>query len=355
IPVIGELELASRFVNCPIVGITGTNGKSTVTTLVGEMAKRAGINTFVGGNLGTPLVEAAGGNFELAVVEVSSYQLETIQQFKPHVAIHLNLSEEHLERYQNFEQYERAKARIFENQDNRDWAILNREDPLVWRLYPELRAKVLSFGMTRPQRLEGAAIWEEEGLSFNVYGMTGTIDLSRFQLPGRFNRINAMAAAAAGLVLGIAPERVEATLAEFRGLPHRLEFVREKNGVTFIDDSKGTNVGAVVEALTAVRPPVILIAGGVDKGGSYAALRERLPQCVRLTLLYGFARETMRNALSGATSIECVATMQEAVAKAAAEARPGDTVLLSPACASFDQFANYAERGRVFQELVRAL
>jgi len=186
-------------------------------------------------------------------------------------------------------------------------------------------------------------------------GKNGTIPLDGFRLPGRFNRTNAMAAAGAALALELAPELIERTLAEFRGLPHRLEFVREKNSVTFVDDSKGTNVGAVVQALAAVRAPVLLIAGGVDKGGSYAALREPLRQKVRLLLLYGAAREMMRAVVDRSTRVECVQTLDEAVARAAAEALPGDTVLLSPACASFDQFKNYAERGRVFQELVRAL
>jgi UDP-N-acetylmuramoylalanine--D-glutamate ligase len=354
IPIMGELELASRFIDFPIVAVTGTNGKSTVTTLIGEICKNTGIKTFVGGNLGTPLVEAVGGGFQLAVVEVSSYQLETIQSFKPKVAIHLNLSDDHLDRYRNLEEYGRAKARIFENQDNDDWAILNREDRLVWRLHQQLKSRILSFGIRKPRPPVDCALWDESALRFTFGGIDGEIGLNGFRLPGLFNRTNAMAAAAATLALQVAPEMIERTLAEFRGLPHRLEFVREKNGVVFIDDSKGTNVGAVVQALTAVAPPVVLLAGGVDKGGSYAALREPLRQNVKLLLLYGAARETMRVALSGTTRIECFETLQQAVARTA-DVMAGDTVLLSPACASFDQFKNYAERGRVFQELVRAL
>jgi UDP-N-acetylmuramoylalanine--D-glutamate ligase len=354
-PVIGELELASRFIKFPIVAVTGTNGKSTVTTLIGEICTNAGIKTFVGGNLGTPLVEAIGRNFQLAVVEVSSYQLETIQRFKPRVAIHLNLSDDHLDRYHDLDEYGRVKARIFENQDAGDWAILNREEPLVWKLWEEVRSQVLSFGLGKPEPLADAAMWDDSGLRFVFGESSGTIRLDGFRLPGRFNRTNAMAAAGAALALALAPELIERTLTEFHGLPHRLEFVRKKNGVTFVDDSKGTNVGAVIEALAAVRAPVLLIAGGADKGGSYAALREPLRQKVRLLLLYGAAREMMRAALDGTARVECVQTLYEAIARAATEALPGDTVLLSPACASFDQFKNYAERGRVFQELVRAL
>jgi len=354
-PVIGELELASSFIKFPLVGITGTNGKSTVTTLIGEICTKAGMKTFVGGNLGIPLVEAIGHDFELAVVEVSSYQLETIQRLKPRVAIHLNLRDDHLDRYHDLNEYGRAKARIFENQDTGDWAILNREDPLVWKLRKEVRSQVLSFGPEKPAPLTDAAIWDESGLRFAIGGNSGTIRLDGFRLPGQFNRMNAMAAAGAALALNLAPELIERALAEFRGLPHRLELVCEKNSVTFVDDSKGTNVDAVVHALASVRAPVLLIAGGVDKGGSYAALREPLQQKVRLLLLYGAAREMMRTALDGTTRVESVRTLAEAVARAAAEALPGDTVLLSPACASFDQFKNYAERGRVFQKLVRAL
>ena len=355
VPIIGELELASRFIKCPIVAVTGTNGKSTVTTLIGEICAQAGFKTFAGGNLGTPLVEAIGLDIELAVVEVSSYQLETIQWFKPRVAIHLNLSDDHLDRYRDLNEYGRAKARIFENQDASDWAILNREDSSVWKLREKIRAPVLGFGFAKPEPLAEAAIWNESGLCFAAGRQYGAISLDRFRLPGPFNRANAMAAAGAALLLNISPELIERTLADFSGLPHRLEFVRERNRVKFVDDSKGTNVGAVVQALAAVQPPVILIAGGVDKGGSYEVLRGALRSRVRLLLLYGAARDLMRAALDGTTRIECVPTLEEAVARTADEARPGDTVLLSPACASFDQFKSYAERGRVFQELVRAL
>jgi UDP-N-acetylmuramoylalanine--D-glutamate ligase len=354
-PVIGELELASRFIKVPIVAVTGTNGKSTVTTLLGQICTNAGIKTFVGGNLGIPLVKAIGRDFQLAVVEVSSYQLETIQSFKPRIAVHLNLSDDHLDRYQGLDEYGRAKARIFENQDASDWAILNRDDPLVWQLRAGVRSQILSFGLGTPAPLAYPAIWDESDLHFALGATRGTIRLDAFRLPGRFNRSNAMAAAGVALVLKFAPELIEHTLAEFSGLPHRLEFVREKGRVTFLDDSKGTNVGAVVQALAAMRAPVLLIAGGVDKGGDYAVLRDPLRRKVKLLLLYGAAREMMRTALDGSTRVECVQSFDEAVARAAAEALPGDTVLLSPACASFDQFENYAERGRVFQELVRAL
>ena len=354
IPVIGEMELASRFIDSPLIAVTGTNGKSTTTSLLGEMFKRGGFKTFVGGNLGTPLSEAAGGGFDVVVAEVSSYQLETIEHFKPGIAIHLNLTADHLDRYYDFEDYARAKAQIFANQDARDWAILNRDDPNVWQIRDRLRARVLSFGVEQPSAVP--AIWDNHSEIYFDFGeISGRISLADFKLPGPFNRINAMAAAAAALAFNLAPGIIERTIAEFGGLPHRLQFVRRHNGVSFFDDSKGTNVGAVAAALTAVRPPVILIAGGVDKGGSYAPLIEPLRKSVKLLVLYGEARETIHHMVNGVTRLAMAERFEQAVRIAAAEARSGDTVLLSPGCSSFDQFRNYAERGRVFQELVRAL
>ena len=354
IKIIGELELASRFVRAPIVAVTGTNGKSTVTELIGEIFKAAGMRTFVGGNLGTPLSEAADGDFDVAVAEVSSYQLETIERFRPRVAVHLNLAADHLDRYADLAEYGAAKARIFENQDGNDWAILNRDDAPVRGLAARIRARAFGFGMSRAE--QAPAIWVEgDALAFDDGARHGRIAVAGFRLPGAHNVANAMAAAAAAIAMNVAPEIIERTLKEFRGLPHRIEFVREKDGVSFIDDSKGTNVGAAVEAIAAARGPVILIAGGVDKGGSYEPLRQALERKVRLVILIGAAREKMRIALAGAVPIESVETLREAVALAASRARPGDVVLLSPACSSFDQFRDYAERGRVFQELVRAL
>ena len=354
IPVIGELELGSRFVGAPIVAVTGTNGKSTVTTLIGEIFKAAGRRVFLGGNLGTPLVEAAEGEFDAVVAEVSSYQLERTEHFKPHVGVHLNLAEDHLDRYKNLDEYGSAKARLFRMQDRYDWAILNRDDPRVWFLRTRLAAQVMSFGLG-PAEFTPAIGYDAGDLIFDMRTRHGRISLKRMRLAGRHNIANAMAAAAAALVSGIAPRAIEAALAEFAGLPHRMEFVAERAGVTYIDDSKGTNVASVVEALAAVRAPIILIAGGMDKGGDYGPLRAPLGEKVRRLILIGAARDTMRAALEGATEIELVQTLGEAVRRAAAGASRGDTVLLSPACSSFDQFKNYAERGRIFQELVRAL
>jgi UDP-N-acetylmuramoylalanine--D-glutamate ligase len=362
IPVIGEIELASRFLEAPIAAVTGTNGKSTVVVLLGEILKASGRRTFVGGNLGTPLIEAVDGKWDVAVVEVSSFQLEWIDKFRPRVAVYLNLTDDHFDRYKDLDDYGRAKARLFENQDRRrrpsDFAVLNRDDPNVWKLAKSVRSWVINFSLAQPVR-ESLAIWFDAKRNAVVFEfdqmMAGLISLNNFRLRGRHNISNAMAASAAALALGVKAGEIERALAEFRGLPHRIEVVHENGGITYIDDSKGTNVGAVVEAIDALAAPIILIAGGLDKGGDYAPLRRPLEEKVKLAIFNGAARDKMAAALNGTTKIESVATLKEAVEHAARAARPGDTVLLSPACSSFDQFKDYAERGNVYKELVRAL
>ncbi|MFZ2063770.1 MAG: UDP-N-acetylmuramoyl-L-alanine--D-glutamate ligase [Candidatus Binatus sp.] len=359
IPVVGEIELASRFLDAPIAAVTGTNGKSTVVVLLGEILKASGRRTFVGGNLGTPLIEAVDGKWDVAVVEVSSFQLEWIDKFKPRVGVHLNLTDDHFDRYKDLEDYGRAKARLFENQRRpSDFAILNRDDPNVWKLAKSVRSWVINFSLEHPVR-ESLAIWFDEKRNAIVFEFdqmkAGLISLKNFRLRGRHNISNAMAAAGAALALGVKSEVIERAFAAFKGLPHRIEVVHEKCGVTYVDDSKGTNVGAVVEAIDALAAPIILIAGGLDKGGDYAPLRRPLGEKVKLAIFNGAARDKMAAALEGSTQIESVATLREAVEHAARAARPGDTVLLSPACSSFDQFKDYAERGNVYKELVRAL
>jgi UDP-N-acetylmuramoylalanine--D-glutamate ligase len=354
VPVLSELELASRFVDGRLVAITGTNGKSTVTVMLGEVLKAAGLRPFVGGNLGTPLIDAIGGEHEVAVVEVSSFQLEWVDSFRPYVAIHLNLSDDHLYRYRDVEEYGRFKARIFENQRADDWAIINRDDPHVWRLNGRLKARTISFGLGAPGVLPAISL-EQDQLVFDDGAQRRRVGIGSIKLPGRHNLANAMAVAAAALILDVDSKIIERVFAEFTGLAHRLEFVRERKGVRFIDDSKGTNVGATLEALAAVAAPIIWIAGGVDKGGDYSPLRVPLKEKVRRAILIGEARQKMRAALGDVTQVEVMTTLEEAVGRAAVVATRGDTVLLSPACSSFDQFKNYEERGRIFKELARAL
>ncbi len=354
IPVVSEIELANWFIDTPLIAVTGTNGKSTVTTMVGEILKASGARVFTGGNLGVPLIEAIGSSYDFIVAEVSSFQLEWIRTFRPWIAVYLNLSEDHLDRYRDLDEYGRFKARIFENQHNDNWAVLNRDDARVWSNAPSLRARVSSFGMERCDHAN--AIWYDAGaLHFAFKGREGTIGIERLRLPGLHNIANAMAASMVALICEVAPQVIEEALARYRGLPHRLEFVRELRGITFIDDSKSTNVDGARVALQTVKAPIVWIAGGLDKGGDYGPLRPIAKEKVKVAILMGQARERIRQQLGDAAPTVLVPTLADAVEQAASQAGSGDTVLLSPACSSFDQFKDYAERGRVFKKLVMAL
>ncbi|HLN86164.1 MAG TPA: UDP-N-acetylmuramoyl-L-alanine--D-glutamate ligase [Candidatus Limnocylindrales bacterium] len=352
IPVLSEIELASRFFHAPLIAITGTNGKSTTTTLIGAMLKADGRKTFLGGNLGAPFIGAVAEDWDWGVVEISSFQLEWVERFRPRIALHLNVTEDHLDRYPSFADYCHAKERIFAAQTKEDVAILNRDDPLVWRLSRRLRAQVVSFGFAEVS----AGVFT----SVDEIIWRGGVDEERYsikkaKIQGVHNVENLMAAIAAAKCAGVSRRAIEKTLEEFPGLEHRLEFVREKDGVRYYNDSKGTNVGAVVKSLASFSAPVILLAGGVDKGGDYAPLADGVKQKVRRLVLFGAAKQIIAAELGRFTETVIVDDIHAAVRDAAAHARPGEIVLLSPACSSFDQFNNYAERGRVFKQLVQGL
>ncbi len=352
IPIWSEIELAYRLLACPVLAVTGTNGKSTTTSLLGEMVRSSGKRVFVGGNLGTPLIDALTLSPEVVVAEISSFQLEWIEQFRPQIGIFLNLTEDHLDRHKSLAFYGMTKRAMFTNQRPTNWAVVNRDDPEVWRLAQGLPARLFSFG-GRPVE-EGAWI-ENSALVLRRVGQDTRISLDRLQLYGRHNLENVMAAASAAFLWGIGMDTIAAVLANFTGLAHRLEFVAEKKGVRYFDDSKGTNVGAVVQSLASFSGPVILLAGGVDKGGDYRPLRSLVREKVKLLLVFGQARTLIHEALGGETPTREVDTLATAVRAAAAAATPGDTVLLSPACASFDQFDNYAHRGQVFRACVEGV
>ena len=352
IEILSEVELAYRFSRFPIVAITGTNGKSTTTTLVGLMLKANGTQVFIGGNIGAPLIGFVGGDWEWGVVEISSFQLEWIEEFRPRVAVLLNLSEDHLDRYPDFAAYCRAKERIFENQTKKDVAILNRDDPLVWGMRQGRPARTISFGFSEVD--EGVFAKSEE-IVWRDASSEERFPLCHVKIQGVHNVENMMAAIAAAKAIGIPAQIIQQTLEEFPGLEHRLEFVREQDGVRYYNDSKGTNVGAVVKSLASFSAPVILLAGGVDKGGDYGVLRDGVRKTVKRLVLFGAAKEMMAKALGALTETVIVDDMEAAVRDAHQHARPGDVVLLSPACSSFDMFRNYAERGRVFRSLVQAL
>ena len=352
IPVLSEIELAYRFFRAPLVAVTGTNGKSTTTTLIGEMVRAGGQKVFVGGNLGTPFIGAVSGEWDWGVLEISSFQLEWVERFRPRIAVLLNVTEDHLDRYTTFDDYRRAKERIFEAQSEGEFAVLNREDPRVWALKANVKARVASFGFAETS--EGAyatadmIVWRD-GANEERF------PLADVKIQGVHNVENMMAAVAAAKLAGVVRQPIQQTLENFPGLEHRLEFVRAKDGVRYYNDSKGTNVGAVVKSLAGFSAPVILIAGGVDKGGGYGPLEEGIKRKVRRLVLFGAAKNVIARALGHLTETVIVENLTAAVGDAAAAARAGDVVLLSPACSSFDQFRNYAERGRSFKHLVQAL
>jgi UDP-N-acetylmuramoylalanine--D-glutamate ligase len=352
IGILSEIELGYRFVGAPLVAITGTNGKSTTTSLIGAMLKAAGAKVFVGGNIGAPLIGFAGQKWDWGIVEISSFQLEWVEAFRPKIALLLNLTEDHLDRYASFRDYCAAKERIFAAQQADDVAVLNRDDPLVWAMRERIRARVVSFGWSPVG--EGVSAANDEIIWRNA-GREERFALARAKIHGVHNVENLMAAVAAAKAVGVAAPAIQSAIEGFAGLAHRLEFVREKDGVRYFNDSKGTNVGAVVKSLAGFSTPVILLAGGVDKGGDYAPLAGEIRRTVKKLILFGAAKEKIRAALGDLTETVVVESLEAAVREAAASSGAGDVVLLSPACSSFDMFRDYTERGKRFRALVQEL
>ena len=352
IEVLSEIELAARFNRTPMVAITGTNGKTTTTRLVAAILEAAGLRVFAGGNIGQPLIEYVDGTWDWGVVEVSSFQLEWVRDFRPRVALCLNLSEDHLDRYDGLASYGAAKARIFAAQHPDDVAVLNRDDPWVWALRPQLDARAVSFGWSEVE--EGAFV-AKDAVVWRGKGAEERFPLRDMGLRGVHNVENVMAAVCAVKAVGVEGRPIRTATRKFQGIEHRLEFVRELDGARYFNDSKGTNVGAVQKSLASFDGSIVLIAGGVHKGGSYRNLEPLVRERVRKLILLGEAAGIMKEALGTLTDTSVVADLAEAVRQARAAARAGDVVLLSPACSSFDMFENYGERGRAFKELVQAL
>jgi UDP-N-acetylmuramoylalanine--D-glutamate ligase len=369
VKVISELELASRFLSAPILAVTGTNGKSTTVTLIGKMLAEQGKRAFVGGNLGTALSEAAWDSlqakkqgrpdpFDYLAVEVSSFQLETIDQFHPWIASILNVTVDHQDRYDSIEEYLSAKERIFENQTMEDFALFNLDDPRVAALRSRVRAKRLGF--TRTQNigsdLQGGTYLDGDRVVTTVTGVRQEIcRRGDLRILGHHNVENVMAAATYAALWGCPTDVIRHVVSTFPGLEHALELVRERRGVRFVNDSKGTNVDATLKALEGIDHPILLIAGGRDKGGDFSRLTEAVRRRVKGVILIGEAAPLLRQALAGATSITAAASLNEAVEAAAREAIVGDVVLLSPACASFDMFRDYQDRGKQFKAAVQSL
>jgi UDP-N-acetylmuramoylalanine--D-glutamate ligase len=350
--VISELELAWLLSDAPYVGITGTNGKSTVTTLTGMMLERANKKVLVAGNIGNALTEdprlLTGQDW--IVAELSSFQLEDIETFRPRVAAVLNVTQDHLDRYATIEEYAEAKARVFMNQRKSDVLVLNFDDPITKEMTKQTAATVIPF--SRLLRYNPGACVVDGFLTFNGRRI---IPVDGIRIRGVHNLENALAAAALSLSAGADDGSVASVLREFPGLEHRLEFVREKDGVTYINDSKGTNVGAVIKSVEGFTRPVVLIAGGYDKGSDFSPLRDLFRRNVKLLVLIGKAADKMAKAVEGATETVFAKTLQDAVNLSSQRAAPGDVVLLSPACASFDMFRDFEDRGRQFKEAVNAL
>ncbi len=353
IPVISEIELAYNLLQTPVIGITGTNGKSTVTTLTGELIRACKKSVFVGGNLGTALTDAvlSDKKWDAAVAEISSFQLETIRDFRPKTAVLLNITPDHLDRYASMDEYVWAKARIFENQDKNDFAILNADDPYTAGIAKKMNADVILFSRLKDVK-RGVYIKGSDIVS-NISGKDEiVIKTDELGIKGVHNIENAMASIAAAQLSGCPVEFMRPALKRFAGLEHRLELVKTINGVKYINDSKGTNVGAVVKSLEGFSEPVILIAGGLDKGGDFTPLRGLVKEKVKCLILIGKAKDKIAEAVGGLTDTIFASSLEDAVNIASHKADKGDVVLLSPACASFDMFKNYEERGRVFKEAV---
>lgn len=356
IPVIGEIELASRFLKGHVVAITGSNGKTTTTSLAGDVIAASGRSTLVGGNIGTPAIELVPNSTDgtWTVLEVSSFQLETIETFHPSIAAVLNVTPDHLDRHHTFEAYWAAKKRIFENQTSSDFAVLNADDPECIRMAVGLNAKVLWF--SRKKNVDIGAFVRENKIYYRDSGAEREImPIADMQLKGSHNVENVLAAVCVGIAAGCAPEQIRSAVRAFKAVEHRLEYVATVNGVQYYNDSKATNVDATIKALESFPANIHIILGGKDKGSDYTVLKRLLAERVKRVYTIGAAAEKIESHIAGATEILRTGTLEHAVRRATELAQPGDIILLAPACASFDQFTGYEQRGRVFKELVTAL
>jgi UDP-N-acetylmuramoylalanine--D-glutamate ligase len=351
--VIGEVELAARFLRGSIVAITGSNGKTTTTTLTGDIMAAGGFPTAVGGNIGTPavsLIERSTAE-TVVVLEVSSFQLETVQTFRPKVAAVLNVTPDHLDRHRTFKAYADAKARIFENQTVSDFAVLNADDPTCVEMARRTKAQVCWF--TRKKEVETGAYVDSGRVLFRNEGARNEVMLvSEISLKGAHNLENVLAGICVGMLMGCAPDRVRQAVHDFKAVEHRLEYVATIRDVQYFNDSKATNVDATIKALESFPANIHLIVGGKDKGSDYGVLNDLIRERVKRVYTIGAAASKIASQISGAAEIVHAETLDAAVKRAAASASPGDVVLLAPACASFDQFNNYEHRGRTFKDLV---
>jgi UDP-N-acetylmuramoylalanine--D-glutamate ligase len=357
IPVIGEVELASRFLKGHIIAITGSNGKTTTTSLAGEVISMGGYEVLVGGNIGTPAIslvaEETSDTYD--VLEISSFQLETIDTFHPEVAAILNITPDHLDRHRDFQAYVNAKARIFENQKESDFAILNADDPTCVSLGGRVRSQLRWFSR-KEDVVDGACVrdgkvfWREDGADQEV------MPVSSIRLKGAHNLENVLAAVCVGRIVGVEPHRIRRAIEEFKAVEHRLEYVAAVRGVEYYNDSKATNVDATIKALESFPANIHIILGGKDKGSDYSVLNALLQQRAKRVYTIGAAAGKIESQIAASgVAVLYTENLENAVKRASESAAPGDIVLLAPACASFDQFDSYEHRGRVFKDLVNTL
>ena len=358
LPVIGELELASRYLQGRVVAITGSNGKTTTTTLVGKIFADAGVPTLVGGNIGLPVIDLVAKSTQetVSVLEVSSFQLETVEEFHPWIAVMLNITPDHLDRHGSFQSYVAAKERIFARQNAKDFLVLNGDDRVTQMCAAQAKSEVFWFSGTKAVRRgafvrDGVIVWvEKEG------GVTEPVmPVAEIPLKGAHNVENVLAGVCTARLAKIPAESIRASVAGFRAVEHRLELVRKFNDVEYYNDSKATNVDAAMKALASFPGGIHLILGGKDKDSDYSTMAEMLKKRVKVVYTVGSAAEKIERQLHGVVKMVAAQTIEAAVAKAAKAAAPGDVVLLSPACSSFDQFENYEHRGRVFRQSVMEL
>ncbi len=356
IPIIGEVELAARFLNGKLIAITGSNGKTTTTALAGDVVAASGIKALVGGNIGTPAISLVEESSDetYTVLEISSFQLETIEKFHPNIGVVLNVTPDHLDRHGTFEVYWEAKRRIFENQTDEDFAVLNMDDLETAKMGKGLKSQLRWF--SRKSEVDSGAFVRDGRIFYlDTRGEREIMPLEEMQLKGAHNVENVLAAVTIGMILGVAPEKIREAVRNFKAVEHRLEYVTTINGIEFYNDSKATNVDATIKALESFPKNIHLILGGKDKGSDYTVLVPLLQSRVKRVYTIGAAAEKIESHIRGAAQITQAGTLEVAVRRAMEAASAGDVVVLAPACASFDQFTSYEHRGRVFKELVHQM
>jgi UDP-N-acetylmuramoylalanine--D-glutamate ligase len=356
IPIIAEIELAFRHLQGTIIGITGSNGKTTTTTLTAELLAGAGFRAHAAGNIGIPLIDFAAGSSDddVHVVELSSFQLESIDTFRPFIGVLLNITPDHMDRYAAFDDYIAAKRRIFMNQEHTDFAVLNADDDRSAAMRNEIRARTTAFSRLKPVD-NGVFIKNDEVVFRNENGEQVLFPTSVVKLKGAHNLENVLASCAIALLAGAPAESLVDTIRHFSGIEHRLEFVAELDGVQYYNDSKATNIAAALRSIDAFPGNILLIAGGRDKAGDFASMSALVHDRVKHIVTVGEAAEKIKASLGDSTAVHDAGFLQEAVLISRRLAKPGDVVLLAPACASFDQFRDFEHRGRVFKELVRGM